>query len=653
MSSWDTLPTEIITEIAKGIESPKDIAQFQLTCKRWASFAQQRLYADIEFATERQLRAFIENIMANPYLGLLVGQLDISHVSHLFKFMDYFTKAVYRPPRLDYFAILTEYHPKPLDCFTKLTEYCPNVKQILKTDRFDEGVWQLLIEALQEGKWRQLHLIKPPTASPGNLVYYGKAVWEIRDRLTELQISDELRQIVAWSGQDMGSSHSVAEKILAFPKVRDLTLIKKNSHMHISDFNEHIDNCASLKKLTVHCFPPHSYPVKNSRFRKNRMLSDIPTIKQQHAVKQLHAYLPLFCDDDSLVYIMHKFPSLSVLKLDSDGVLNPDCSYDVSRKFLVYASKIRYINIQLERKNVCELLSMTFKDRIKFDKKKILLMINYGGSSRNGNLDFLCIETERNYRNPMFKVNMISTNSNPIKSFYNIRINLASSKHYAGSALPHVTLIENLGNEITSLHIDCKTKGDVFTNITGGYFLDHILANCSQLEHLVLNGASLVHCSPTLPTKKQLNTLFLTICDIYPGIFEELSPLLLSLESLRLDKCKFIYENGQQLREQSCLVISMPHTSIDCLHLSTRNRYNSFSVKVKIHDKREMYYAMAKLDYFPVLLTGPQAESIYRLKDKYCFKMDLECFSLRLIYVMLSPSYNVYGIDCLKNRIVL
>jgi hypothetical protein len=96
--------------------------------------------------------------------------------------------------------------------------------------------------------------------------------------------------------------------------------------------------------------------------------------------------------------------------------------------------------------------------------------------------------------------------------------------------------------------------------------------------------------------------------------------------------CNFISEDGHQSLKQSRLVMNIPHTSIDCLHLSTYDKYDKFCLKVSIRSKREKYYAMDNL-YSGVLLTGHQAESIYRLNDKHCFVMDIECLILRLLYM--------------------
>jgi hypothetical protein len=628
MGSWDILPAEIIAKIAKEIESHQDIKQFQLTCKNWAPLAQQQLYADIELVTEHQLRAFTENITSNPSLGLFVERLRISTVSHLFRFMDYYAGTTYTPSRQEfYFANWDEYCAKPRDYFAKLTEYCPNVRQILDTRGFGERFWKLLIRTLQEGKWNQVHLIEPPTASSGNLVYYGKAVWEIRDRLTELQISDELHQLVAWHGQDMGSSHSVAEKILAFPKVQNLTLMKEERCSYIYNFNEYIDNCVSLKRLTVHCQHLDEDSEEDIMFKEHRILSNIFTIKQQHAVKKLDIVLSLI-NNDTLAYIVRKFPSLSALRLIHYKSLKTECSYEINRQFLEYASKIPFIQIKyLEMKNMCELLPITFKDRIKYGKRETIFEIEYCSPPRNRNRNFR-IEEERNYFNHRCRIDALSIWDNDKNSTCNIDIFLDVPEYYCGSALPHVTLIENLGNEITSLQLKCQTKTGMFTNIARDYFLDHILANCFQMERLNLDGAFLVHCSPTLPVKKHLNSLVLYNCDIYPGLFKELSPLLPSLGSLQLDRCRFISEDGEQLQNQFYFVMSMPHTSVFRLYIYIHISCNSFCAKVKVHGKKEMYYAMTDFEHPEILLTGPEAKSYYLLNNERCFVMDIELFSL-------------------------
>jgi hypothetical protein len=622
MSSWDKLPAEIIIKIAKKIDSRKDIIQFQLTCKSWAPLAQQRLYADIKLTTEFQLRVFTKNMTSNPSLGLFVERLHISGIHYVFKHMN---------------------------DFSKWTEYCPNIRQILATCRIHKRFWQLLIRALQEGKWRQLHLIEPPITSQ-TLVDYGQAVWEIRDKLTELRISDELHQIEAWPGEGKESSHSVAEKILAFPKVQDLTLIKRPGYMHIFDFNEHIDNCVSLKKLKIQCFlPPYQDPVKNRQFAERRMLSGVSTIKQQHAVKQLCITLPLF-RDDSLTYIMQKFPSLSALNLYTVQFINTErstsLSYEVCHEFLEYISKIQSVNIdRLEIKDVCELLPITFNNRIKLNKRKTVFIINYINSPRKKDSSILRIKIDRSYGNSNIEANRLCSFRDQTKCNYSIRIDFFAPEHYTGSNLPHVTLIESLGNEMTTLQLDCKAKTEVFMNIARGYFLDHILANCSRLEDLDLIGAFLLHCSSTLPVKKCLNTLSLRRCDVYPGFFSGLSPLLPLLGILHLDNCKFISEDGQQLPKQSYLTVNMPHTSIDCLRLSFSANYDRFSVNLKLRGEKEKYFVIANRQY-PTLSTVPKIETSYRLNDdlndEHCFIIDIECSNLKKLHITGSACMSLH-----------
>jgi hypothetical protein len=96
---------------------------------------------------------------------------------------------------------------------------------------------------------------------------------------------------------------------------------------------------------------------------------------------------------------------------------------------------------------------------------------------------------------------MLSILNNQIKCSYSICINFGNLEDYADSILSHMTLLEGLGNKITALQLDCRIKTGVL-NVARGYFLDHILANCFQLEHLVLIDAFLSHCSPILPIKK-------------------------------------------------------------------------------------------------------------------------------------------------------
>jgi hypothetical protein len=672
MSSWDKLPAEIIVKIAKELTFYKDIIQFQLTCKGWAPLVQRRLYFYIRLTTEYQLNAFIENITANPALGLLVERLDVSRAFSACRLEtehhSLHSRSLIRSNRS---------YPKLLDYFTTLTEYCPNVRQILKTLKFGEEIWLLLIKALQEGKWKHVHLIQS-SAMFKEFVHYEQAVWEIRDKLTELQISDVPHQNTARSEKDKQPFYSVAEKIFEFPKVQNLTLIKEKGYVYIFDFNEHIDSCVLLKKLRIISFLPHLDPVKYRTLRERRMFNDISTIKQQHAVEELHVILPLF-RDDSLTYIMHKFPSLSTLKLRCfrplDKVDSTSLSYEVCRKFLEYISKIQFVSIfQLRMKNVHELLPITFKDRIKYGKRKTLLIISYCDSLNNEDLHLLSIETKRNHCysinneishlfgietershcGSIINVEQPSDFMNQTKCDYAIHTQFPTQVHHAESTLMNVPLIESLGNEITALQLNYGPKYEAFTIVPRSCSIDHAWANCSQLEHLLVVYASLIHCSSTLPVKKHLDTLHLKNCNVYHSFFNEISPLLPSLGSLHLENCFFFSGDHQQLSQGSSLVVDMLHSSIDNLRLSLSTSVNSMYVKVKVHDKKEKYYAIANI-YSPVLLTGSQAESLYHSDNgRCCYLIDLRCYSLGLLYFKsLLFGSTCYGIDFLKNKLIV
>jgi hypothetical protein len=418
--------------------------------------------------------------------------------------------------------------------------------------------------------------------------------------------------------------------------------------MYIFDFNVCIDSCVLLENLKIHCLISDENLVKERMFKERRMQDRISTIKQQHAVRLLHLDLPLI-HDDSLTYTMHKFPSLSTLKLWGNKFRTTEHPYEICRKFLEYISKIRFINIrQLEISNVCELLPITFKDRIISDKSKTLLIVNYNSSLLNEGMSYLAIETERGHSDST----SISYFMDQTKCSCKIDILFAASNYYNGFALPHVMLIENLGNEITALQLDCKNKTEIFKNIPTYYFLDHILENFSQLEDLDLSGTFLIHCDPTLPIKKYLNTLSLHYCDIYPSFLSELSPLLPSLGHLHFDSCNFISEDGQQLPQSSCLFLNMPHTSITSLFIyPSFSDYNSFYIKVKTYGEKEMYYVIVNLRS-PVFFAVFEDKFYYHWNGEQCFKMGIECFSIKLLCVRLPMLSKIYEIDCLTNMLI-
>jgi hypothetical protein len=464
---------------------------------------------------------------------------------------------------------------------------------------------------------------------------YAQAASIMQERLIELRINDAFEDgsFGRRLAYNTDTFNSLANGIDSFPKLQYLTLMR-HDYIHIFDFDEYIDKCVTIKRLEIHVTIPFPNNDLDRVFYERRMVTDMSHIKQQNAISQLFVSLTLF-NDDTLTYIIRKFPSLSTLDLacfdDNKRYRNvlPSLSKDVCLEFFSYISKIRDFRImKLPIRNACGVLSSALINKIRSEKKSIVLKISYCSSG--------CIDIRTEPKNYIMTVELPFDRTE--------------------SSLPHLQLLENLGDQVASLdirldhesyldHNSTRAEDDVLVNMKKGNFLDHILENRSNLQRLDVTGPFLVHCSPHIQANKNLAHLSLTHCDIYLGLLPELSLQLPSLKQLEIDHCEVVSEDGTAFLKKPVLNVCMPQTSLD--KITFRNPLSAafvqgFCIKIEDHAGKETYYKRAHLE--TTVLTGPQAEHEYHLMRDGYLNIYIQCTSIKHISLFL---FNIENeIDC-------
>jgi hypothetical protein len=214
MGSFDDLPTEILFRVLKLLNK-NDFWRCNLTCKKLEAVASSLLYRDMSFRNKAQLESLLMTLARNPLLAALAETVTIEEYSW------------------DYFHIF------------RLVKVCPNIKRInFYRHKIPSNFRVELLRQLRLGNWKKMNFIESPYNS-SDFEPYVNAVWEIRDRLTE--ISFDLSR-VAWLAGLL--REHLSDRIELFGKLETLEL-RAYKERDMADFDIYINKCLLLRKLII------------------------------------------------------------------------------------------------------------------------------------------------------------------------------------------------------------------------------------------------------------------------------------------------------------------------------------------------------------------------------------------------------------------
>jgi hypothetical protein len=182
---------------------------------------------------------------------------------------------------------------------------------------------------------------------------YAELAWMLRDRLTELFICGE--SFFSSSKQPVDAiirtnNDQLVESLASFRKLESVDIELDGKHIY--EFDKYIDACppSSLEIVKITSYVSPQVLLNDSDFQKRAMpqRNDLSKIKQWPQVKQLSVTIPI-ANDDSLLYLMQKFPSLLEFELNANtenqlGYVNRQFAANLSRQtldsFYLYLSSI-------------------------------------------------------------------------------------------------------------------------------------------------------------------------------------------------------------------------------------------------------------------------------------------------------------------------
>lgn len=306
MGSWETLPHEVLFSIfsyfAKGdpawsvFDSPltrKQLQECQLTCKSWSEAAQEHLYHTIAFDTPSQYDNFMQSMKSNT---------GPNSPAKLVKRID--------------FGVINYGEWNPAIYITEMAKVCRNLHDFFVLGASSE-IWDQLRHVRIEGLWQRVRVL-PGIHDESQIMDYAPTVLIYRSTLESLMMRIHQRSAIT-RDLYMELSSVITERLNEFPHLQRL-LLNRYTNKSIYDVESFINPCRQLKEFW---FNPIRLDGDNAvggarrrRGEEEGEITNLSTVPQLPTVKIFYGD-KMMLTDNSIRYLMHKFPKLKTLKLNT------------------------------------------------------------------------------------------------------------------------------------------------------------------------------------------------------------------------------------------------------------------------------------------------------------------------------------------------
>lgn len=541
----DELPVEILHLVFSHLRR-NDLFQCQITCKSWYRPAQRYAYKNVCLQYQAQAEKYLDTIAAAQELGLLAESIDLNQV-----FLPQFYAA--SPDR---FKILS-----------RLAELCPNVRY-LNTSDTNNGFFKSLLPVYRQGHFQYLENIPIPK---GWAVFrdYVQCVMAMRGKLTRLTIGDATNRQCYFDDifQD-DFMDEMTSKLDEFTHLKSLSFIK-HTDKHIFEFDDILQRCPQLESFSFTAYSLKriaSIGMFNYLGDDVYMSADLKHIQPRPRISSFTGNF-LLMSDESLKYIMFKFPRLLHLDLNTnhqDHQLVADLktrgfgfSTETMLQFMSYLFQMKAASFH----HVCMPDAIGFlSSLLKPMAFKGLLEIRY----KREHHSYISAD------NPMLQFDVDSSqqsawNSNKITAIFDVaqQYDKALLREQKANTLPHQVILETCGKHLEYLTLANISQAVMQDHgVDASYFLDYTLQRAPSLKSLSMVDCSLIdNRSPSAfkATNKSIEKLSLEQCQLDQQDLTEMSLHIPLLKHLELINCEFTHNASGTVE------IDMPSTLLDTL----------------------------------------------------------------------------------------
>lgn len=563
MRSWSNLPEEVLLIIFnsndetspledKKLLEKSDIFQCELVCRNWKSPAQRANYTSLTVDNHNieNLITALTNSQDSP--GKFVKELFLPNSANNYSWKQYLSTMVDIFPFID-----------------TLEVHEPN-----------ENFYSALISINNTSKWNYLKNLQFPN-NDLDLEMYAHCAIKYRNSLEYLLVCDKIQFIQANEGNINSELYfNLLKELGNFSKLKELT-IKRHANDSLESFDKIIEKCQKLRKLDIGIYPEFDHRITTAD-------TDLSQVIPRPNIKTLDG-LCVIQDDNTLLYIMHKFPCLQDLFInhswrddseENDGwiVTTSRITPNILTKFISFITPIPSCAVTISIKIPLVVDALEEYTRVMSSKLFGFLSIGYAYTSI---LDPLL---EQHAKLTMHRTTEYKNNQS--HEFFIDYNSIADN-------LPHLNVIERSGSSLAELtyrmnfdRVSKETHRKAYDMIYG-YFLDHIFSHCSSLRKLRLSSTKILDCNPTPSLNTSISHLVLLNCYIGKNVLSQLSERIVSLKRMIIVRCKL--ENPHNGLNTRYYHVDMPNTAFDTIRIKSEHTISLIGVKLNRGSHDEYY----------------------------------------------------------------
>lgn len=319
------LPLEVLEHIfTDKCISQKDLLQLQLTCKKWSPIARRNLYKRIQLLHSYNLYEYKGKYhpRAKKRLALLVQSLLLlnsqarRYVKHI-NFDDFFRNRLSQAPFYDEDSLVN---------IAVLAHFCPNIIK-LEGCNFPAKFYEILLRSHRNGHLQHLeHFTSPKFNNSREFMAYHAALLEFKDTLKQITIKDAVSTTLT-------TECLISPISLQLFSCAERVSFEETTRVHLHRFKDYIANCNSNVKHIVFRLEGPSMPLQAEYNVQS-------VVDPQENVQELYIFTETSFASDELAFIMHTFPSVKKLTLETDTDVHRQHDIDAVIQFFDYASLI-------------------------------------------------------------------------------------------------------------------------------------------------------------------------------------------------------------------------------------------------------------------------------------------------------------------------
>ncbi|GAA5800121.1 hypothetical protein HPULCUR_005544 [Helicostylum pulchrum] len=525
----------------------KNVRRCIFVCKSWRASAEPVFYTNFTTHNRYKFQKFLKCMKEYPHLS--------KHVKHI--------------------SIDKSLNIKEL---TEMALAFPNLESL--SAEANRKFYMGLVQIPEEIQWKNFGSVPNPDRTKDISVYVD-CVLKYSSTFTSLILADKILLGPGETEDDFGrvSSRIVASGKAQFERLREnLHLFRILKSLYIADrhsdksfefYDDILEKCPTLEKV--------DFEIRPITASKKSTLSigpiNIDAIQPREGIREIMVEGPLLYNDNSLRYVMRKFPNLRKIylnrveqfykekkSLNKIVAASKNFSLDVVSDFFVYVENIpkHHLGLFKTELNIAQCMKQFIQKR---GSDRMLSPLIIRQSVKEGSTYLADIEI---------------TNCSEFRGHYN-KDDMVISLQDVPTGLVLPELIKECGCYLTKLdlvlsfsELDNIATNEQYTEaylFLTGYFLDRVFTHCSNLTVLTVKGARLIQCDPQLSTNNSITRFCLANTDIHPEVFPQISARLTALKSLQLNSCGF---KGMVLKGAgNCpyIEVVMPDTNLELLDI--------------------------------------------------------------------------------------